>query len=82
MKNSLINEIRLPSGWELKNLKDMTCSFKSGFLLLQKIFPKIQPYSLFMVVMDYVVIPSTFTHDSAYTLIGRQGALCGNLKLC
>ncbi|OOW37666.1 restriction endonuclease subunit S, partial [Acinetobacter baumannii] len=23
---------------------------------------------------------STFTHDSAYTLIGRQGALCGNLN--
>ncbi|WP_407487442.1 restriction endonuclease subunit S [Acinetobacter baumannii] len=80
MKNSLINEIRLPSGWELKNLKDMTCSFKSGFSITSENIS--EDTTLFPVyggngLRGYT---STFTHDSAYTLIGRQGALCGNLN--
>lgn len=80
MNNSLISENRLPSGWEFKNLKDITCSFKSGFSITSENIS--EDTTLFPVyggngLRGYT---STFTHDSAYTLIGRQGALCGNLN--
>jgi len=80
MKRGLINANLLPSGWSLKSLKDITSSFKSGFsITANNIFDDSTLYPVYggNGLRGYT---TSYTHNSAYTLIGRQGALCGNLN--
>lgn len=68
-----------PSDWEIIRLEDACSHFKSGFgITAAKIF-------------DYGAYPvyggnglrgftNTFTHEGDFLLIGRQGALCGNIQ--
>ena len=65
--------------WEQRKLRDVTQEFKSGnYLKADEID----------ITCDYPVYggnglrgyTSTYNHDGEYALIGRQGALCGNMN--
>ena len=70
---------RIPEDWEVKMLKEITSHFKSGY--------SITSASIF-IDGEYPVyggnglrgFTNNYTHDGDYVLIGRQGALCGNLN--
>lgn len=71
---------KIPEDWNVKTLKEITASFKSGFsITAENIFEDSSLYPVYggNGLRGYT---SIYTHDSAYTLIGRQGALCGNLN--
>ena len=67
----------IPNEWEVETLENI-CSMKSG-----EGITSIRIYEM----GDYPVyggnglrgFTNTYTHDGEYTLIGRQGALCGNI---
>jgi type I restriction enzyme, S subunit len=70
------NEI--PADWEVKRLKDVCDTFKSGFGITSN---KINDHDAFPVyggngLRGYT---NSFTHEGSFLLIGRQGALCGNI---
>ena len=69
----------IPEDWKVRSLKEVTSEFKSGFSITSKL---IFEDDLFPVyggngMRGYT---SRFTHEGEYVLIGRQGALCGNLN--
>jgi type I restriction enzyme, S subunit len=67
----------IPKEWEEKQL-DEICSMKSGEgITAQSIF-ELGDYRVYggNGLRGYT---SSFTHDGEFTLIGRQGALCGNI---
>ncbi len=80
MQDLLTGKKRLPgfSGkWEVKQLGDL-CELKSGENITAA---SIDDYSVFPCyggngLRGYT---ATFTHEGRYALIGRQGALCGNV---
>lgn len=83
MKNKLTPEIRFPvfSGdWEECKLRELCDEFKSGKNI------KAEDIS---VEGNYPVLggnglrgyTKTYNHDGVYALIGRQGALCGNMNI-
>ncbi len=81
MKNN-VPKLRFPefSGdWSIKTIEELCQTFKSGLGITSK---KIQQNGLFPVyggngLRGYT---DTFTHSGYYVLIGRQGALCGNIN--
>jgi type I restriction enzyme S subunit len=68
----------VPEGWEISALKYVVSMQSGGQITSENIAP----------IGDYPVFggnglrgyTSTFTHDGFYVLIGRQGALCGNVN--
>ena len=69
----------VPEHWEIRRLKTM-CSMKSGNGIDAT---SIEPVGEFPVyggngIRGYA---SGYTHEGAFALIGRQGALCGNVHL-
>ena len=80
MQQLLTGKTRLPAfggEWEVKQLGDL-CSLKSGDSITAA---RIDEYSTYPCyggngLRGYT---TTFTHDGGYALIGRQGALCGNV---
>ena len=70
------------NGWSVKNLENI-CKMQAGkFVKASDIFndQTINTYPCFggNGLRGYT---ETFTHDGLFSLIGRQGALCGNIKL-
>jgi type I restriction enzyme S subunit len=68
---------QVPEHWDVRRLKSL-CSMKSGEGITSE---AIDPAGKFPVyggngIRGYT---SSFTHDGWYVLIGRQGALCGNI---
>ena len=70
---------RVPAHWEIKRLKTL-CTMQSGEGITGT---SIDPAGAYPVyggngVRGYT---STYTHDGHHVLIGRQGALCGNVHI-
>ena len=69
----------VPEHWEVKRLKAL-CRMQSGESITG---PSIEPLGAYPVyggngVRGYT---AAYTHDGAYALVGRQGALCGNVHV-
>ncbi len=65
--------------WEEKKLGDLCSTFKSGKGITSDKISDIGDYPVFggNGLRGYT---NTFTHDGVFVLIGRQGALCGNIN--
>lgn len=69
----------IPSDWEVKRLEDACSHFKSGFGITSEQIFESGEYPVYggNGLRGYT---NSFTHDGEYLLIGRQGALCGNIQ--
>lgn len=69
----------IPERWEVKRLKTM-CSMKSGDGITAE---TIEPAGTYPVYGGNGIrgYSEDFTHSGKYVLIGRQGALCGNVHI-
>lgn len=80
MQQLLIGQTRLPGfhgEWEVKSLSKI-CSMKSGEGITSANIDQFSKYPCYggNGLRGYA---TRFTHDGSYALIGRQGALCGNV---
>lgn len=78
----LVPELRFPEftdPWEQRKLGDMCDEFKSGSSILAKDICEQGEYPVYggNGLRGYT---ATYNHDGIYALIGRQGALCGNMN--
>ena len=79
-KNSITaNKSNAPSDWDVKRLEDACSHFKSGFGITSE---KISESDRFPVYGGNGLrgFTDSFTHEGDFLLIGRQGALCGNIQ--
>jgi len=69
----------IPGDWEVKRLEDSCSHFKSGFGITSEQIYESGEYPVYggNGLRGYA---NSFTHDGEYLLIGRQGALCGNIQ--
>ncbi|MDD3036957.1 restriction endonuclease subunit S [Bacteroides sp.] len=69
----------IPKEWEIKRLGEICSHFKSGTTITSKQISEKGKYPVYggNGLRGY---SDTYTHDGAYILIGRQGALCGNIN--
>ncbi len=69
----------VPEHWEVRQLKTL-CSMKSGGGITAESIETTGPYPVYggNGLRGY---GSRYTHDGAFALIGRQGALCGNVHI-
>ena len=69
----------IPEDWEVKRLGKICTHFKSGITITSKDIHEDGLYPVYggNGLRGYA---NTFTHDGSYILIGRQGALCGNVN--
>ncbi len=69
----------IPSDWEALRLEDACSHFKSGFGITSE---KIAEEGIYPVYGGNGLrgFTDTFTHEGDFLLIGRQGALCGNIQ--
>ncbi|MFL0066403.1 restriction endonuclease subunit S [Tenacibaculum maritimum] len=67
----------IPSQWETKRIKDL-CKMQSGFYISANDF-KDEGFPIYG-GNGFRGFSEDFNHDGEYTLIGRQGALCGNIN--
>lgn len=67
--------------WELKTINDV-CKLKAGKFVSASKISKEQEGGLFSCYGGNGLrgFTRTYTHEGSYSLIGRQGALCGNVK--
>jgi type I restriction enzyme S subunit len=67
----------VPKEWDVKQLGDL-CSMKSGDGITSEKIYELGDYPVYggNGLRGYT---TKFTHDGEFTLIGRQGALCGNI---
>lgn len=70
----------IPKDWEIQKLENVTDSFKSGEGITSTDIFQEAAYPVYggNGLRGYT---NRFTHDGEYILIGRQGALCGNVLL-
>lgn len=75
-KKSLVSSSQ--DDWQVKRLGDLCDTFKSGFGITSEKIKEIGDYAVFggNGLRGYT---NTYTHSGKYLLIGRQGALCGNI---
>ena len=68
----------IPEDWECKSLGDI-CGLKSGLSITSKDIDDASGYPCFggNGLRGYA---ENYTHDGEFALIGRQGALCGNVQ--
>lgn len=68
----------IPADWDCRSLGDL-CSLKSGLGITSKNIDGISEYRCYggNGLRGYT---KQFTHEGEYALIGRQGALCGNIQ--
>lgn len=68
---------KIPSHWEVKRIKDL-CRMQSGFYISANDFQD----SGFPIYggNGFRGFSKDYNHDGFYTLVGRQGALCGNIN--
>jgi type I restriction enzyme S subunit len=86
-KRTLTPKLRFPEfrkglGWEEKTLGDI-CDMRAGKFVSASDIAEVPDSNLFPCyggngLRGYT---KSFTHDGQYPLIGRQGALCGNVRL-
>lgn len=69
----------IPEDWEVKRLGEICSHFKSGNTITSKYIYEEGLYPVYggNGLRGYT---NNFTHDGNYILIGRQGALCGNIN--
>ena len=69
----------VPTHWEVRRLKTL-CSMKSGEGITAESIEPIGEYPVYggNGIRGYT---SNYTHDGKFVLIGRQGALCGNIHV-
>ena len=69
----------IPEDWEVKRLGEICTHFKSGNTITSK---EITEEGLYPVYGGNGLrgYSNTYTHEGNYILIGRQGALCGNIN--
>ncbi|MDP3462482.1 MAG: restriction endonuclease subunit S [Bacteroidales bacterium] len=69
----------IPGDWEVYRLEKVCSHFKSGFGITSEQIYESGEYPVYggNGLRGYT---NSFTHDGEYLLIGRQGALCGNIK--
>ena len=77
-----VPEIRFPSfteHWEKRRLEDVTIEFRSGVFIAASEIEKVGSYPVYggNGLRGYT---ERFNHDGEFVLIGRQGALCGNVN--
>jgi len=82
IEHKKIPELRFPEfdgEWEEKRLENLFSEFKSGFGITSKKISKSGNYPVYggNGLRGYT---NSFTHEGFYLLIGRQGALCGNVN--
>lgn len=70
----------IPKEWEVKRLGDICSYFKSGECITSKDISKKGKYPVYGGNGLRGYTDKKYTHDGAYVLIGRQGALCGNIN--
>lgn len=68
----------IPDDWEVKRLSQITKSFKSGVGITSKDIYEEGKYPVYG-GNGLRGFTNEFTHQGDYFLIGRQGALCGNI---
>lgn len=81
-EGSSVPEIRFPGfteNWEKRRLEDVTIEFKSGVFIAASEIEKAGSYPVYggNGLRGYA---ERFNHDGEFALIGRQGALCGNIN--
>ena len=69
----------VPEEWETVRLESI-CTMKSGDTITAKDIDDCSPYPCYG-GNGLRGFTSSYTHSGEYVLIGRQGALCGNVKL-
>ncbi len=69
---------KIPSDWEVKRLSEICTTFKSGYGITSEEIYSNGEYAVYggNGLRGYT---NKYTHDGNYFLIGRQGALCGNI---
>ena len=67
----------IPKEWEVEKLENI-CSMKSGDGITSLRIRNLDDYPVYG-GNGLRGFTNSFTHDGEYTLIGRQGALCGNI---
>ena len=69
----------VPEHWEVRRLRTI-CSMKSGESITAESIEAVGEYPVYggNGLRGYT---SSYTHDGAFALIGRQGALCGNVHI-
>ena len=67
----------IPESWQVQRLKTL-CNMKSGDGITSLVISRTGEYPVYGAngIRGYT---SSYTHDGDYILIGRQGALCGNV---
>jgi type I restriction enzyme S subunit len=75
-------EFQHAAGWEPKTLVD-ACRMQAGKFIAAADIKELNSGDLFPCFGGNGLrgFTATYTHDGVYPLIGRQGALCGNVKL-
>ena len=86
-KRTLTPKLRFPEfrkgvGWEISTLGDV-CDMRAGKFVAASAIAESRADGLFPCyggngLRGYT---KSYTHDGKYSLIGRQGALCGNVRL-
>jgi type I restriction enzyme S subunit len=80
LTNENVKKGKLPKGWEMKKLGDV-CEMKAGNFVQANLIEQEKKEDNYRCyggngLRGYV---QSFTHDGRFALIGRQGALCGNV---
>lgn len=70
----------VPKEWEVKRLGDICSYFKSGESITSKDISEKGKYPVYGGNGLRGYTDKKYTHDGTYILIGRQGALCGNIN--
>ena len=70
----------IPKEWEVKRLGDICSYFKSGESITSKDISEKGKYPVYGGNGLRGYTDKKYTHDGTYILIGRQGALCGNIN--
>ena len=78
-ENPASDKWEIPSDWEVKRLEDACSHFKSGFGITSEQIFDTEMYPVYG-GNGLRGFTNKFTHDGNYLLIGRQGALCGNIQ--
>lgn len=69
----------IPKNWEVKRLGEICPHFKSGNTITSKEIYEKGSYPVYG-GNGFRGYSNTYTHDGNFILIGRQGALCGNIN--
>ena len=82
-KESMVPPLRFPEfreDWEQRRLGEITATFRSGKGITAKDISMDGQYPVYG-GNGLRGFANTFTHSGTYILIGRQGALCGNITI-